>query len=92
MFTPPPLVRREGKFRCRQCKGQWSSSSVWVTKTTETPYQGESCENCGTTAKPYSVGFPKATIFNRVPMTTSEKRKGKSHQKRFDWRVQRRRR
>eukprot|EP00796_Vickermania_ingenoplastis_P006142 gene6142-4421_t len=85
MFTPPPLSRRSGKFRCRVCQATWTSQNVWVTKTTERPYQGESCERCGTTVKPFYVGYREATMFNRAPMHDVQRSKSKS--RRFDWRV-----
>jgi hypothetical protein len=64
-FTPPKLSRRTGDFRCGQCKTEWFSDKVWVTELTHKCFQGQSCEQCGTTVKPYYVGFLKETIFNR---------------------------
>ncbi|EAN87298.1 hypothetical protein C3747_1g1219c [Trypanosoma cruzi] len=99
MFTPPPLARRRGFFRCRVCQNSWGSSNVWVTKTTQRVYQGESCEKCGTTTKPYYVGRSAETVFNRVKTPhpvkaeASSSRHGKKlRHLRYDWRVQRGRR
>ncbi|ESL08188.1 hypothetical protein TRSC58_04113 [Trypanosoma rangeli SC58] len=99
MFTPPPLARRRGLFRCWTCQNAWASSNVWVTKTTQRVYQGESCEKCGATTKPYYVGRSEESIFNRVktphpvkPATSSSRYGRKLRHKRFDWRVQRGRR
>lgn len=94
-FTAPPLARRNGTFRCKFCDNTWRSNHVWVTKTTQRVYQGESCEKCGTTNKPYFVGRPEETIFNRVrtphPVkvgaSTSRKERKLKHM-RYDWRVQ----
>ncbi|PBJ73352.1 hypothetical protein TcG_04662 [Trypanosoma cruzi] len=99
MFTPPPLARRRGFFRCRVCQNSWGSSNVWVTKTTQRVYQGESCEKCGTTTKPYYIGRSAETVFNRVKTPhpvkaeASSSRHGKKlRHLRYDWRVQRGRR
>ncbi|KAH9601832.1 hypothetical protein LSM04_008414 [Trypanosoma melophagium] len=95
MFTPPPLSRRRGMFRCRVCRNEWSSSNVWVTKATQRVYQGESCDGCGTTTKPYYVGRPEETIFNRVktphpvkPGVSGSRHGRKLKHMRFDWRIQ----
>ena len=64
-FTPPKLSRRTGDFRCGQCKTEWYSDRVWVTELTHKCYQGQSCKQCGTTVKPYYIGFLEETIFNR---------------------------
>ncbi|CUG92136.1 zinc finger protein, putative [Bodo saltans] len=64
-FTPPPLMRRPAKFSCRVCSSSWESQNVWVTKTTQKCYQGETCEECGTSNKPYYIGREEETIFNR---------------------------
>ncbi|KAG8343279.1 hypothetical protein TRVL_05893 [Trypanosoma vivax] len=99
MFTPPPLVRRRGQFRCHVCRNVWFSTNVWVTKTTQRAYQGESCEKCGTTTKPYYVGRREETIFNRIktphpvkPGASTSRHGRKLKHLRFDWRVQRGRR
>ncbi|KAK7200870.1 Zinc-binding domain containing protein [Novymonas esmeraldas] len=96
MFTPPPLSKRTGKFKCKVCQNSWYSDAVWVTKTTQRVYQGESCESCGTTNKPYYVGRPAETIFNRAhtphPVkrgASSSRAERKMKHSRFDWRVQR---
>ncbi|KAH9601804.1 hypothetical protein LSM04_007895 [Trypanosoma melophagium] len=82
MFTPPPLSRRRGM-------------NVWVTKATQRVYQGESCDGCGTTTKPYYVGRPEETIFNRVktphpvkPGVSGSRHGRKLKHMRFDWRIQ----
>ncbi len=54
-FTPPPLVRRSGDFRCPQCQFWWQSNYVWVTKMSGRCYQGQQCERCGATSKPYFI-------------------------------------
>lgn len=90
MFTPPPLSKRIGKFYCANCNNTWASSQIWVTKATEKPYQGESCERCGTTAKPFYIGRHEASIFNRVPLRSSNSHSTK--RKRYDWRVNKGRR
>lgn len=89
MFSPPPLSKRTGKFRCSLCHSTWTSSQTWVTKTTAKAYQGESCERCGTTAKPFYIGRSQPTIFNRAtfPRTIEQSRK-----KRYDWRISKGRR
>lgn len=100
MFTPPPLARRSGKFKCKHCGTRWESSNVWVTKTTQKVYQGESCEQCGATNKPFYVGrHTEETIFNRartphpVKPGASTSRTGKRlNFSRYDWRVQKGRR
>lgn len=96
MFTPPPLARRHGLYRCKVCRAEWESKDVWVTRTTQRVYQGESCETCGTTNKPYYVGRPQETIFNRArtPHPTAPGAAGDRHGRklkhsRYDWRVQR---
>ncbi|CCW61374.1 unnamed protein product [Phytomonas sp. EM1] len=99
MYTPPPLAKRTGLFRCKSCKNEWNSNSVWVTKTTQRVYQGESCEQCGTTNKPYYVGRPVETIFNRVrtphpvkPGASTSRHERKLKHLRFNWHLQRGRR
>ncbi|EPY31988.1 hypothetical protein STCU_03035 [Strigomonas culicis] len=99
MFTPPPLVRRPGKFKCKSCHTEWKSNDVWVTKTTQRVYQGETCDHCGTTNKPYYVGRREESIFNRVvtphpikPGASTSRSQSKLKHQRFDWRVQRGRR
>lgn len=54
-YTPPPLSRRAGHFKCRQCKFWWNSNYVWVTDMTEVCYQAQQCERCGALEKPYYV-------------------------------------
>ena len=54
-FTPPPLVRRSGEFRCRRCKFWWHSDFVWVTRASHVCYQGQECERCGNIEKPYHL-------------------------------------
>ncbi|CAD2216581.1 hypothetical protein AGDE_03798 [Angomonas deanei] len=66
MFTPPPLAKRNGKFICKHCDYRWTSNQVWVTQTTQKAYQGETCAQCGVTNKPFYIGRPKESIFNRV--------------------------
>lgn len=95
MFSPPPLARRTGQFRCKTCKATWTSDSVWVTKTTQRVYQGESCEECGTTNKPYYVGRLEETIFNLArtphpvkPGASTSRHGSKLKHLRYDWRVQ----
>lgn len=96
MFTPPPLAKRTGLFRCKMCKDEWKSESVWVTKMTQRVYQGESCESCGTTNKPYYVGRSAETMFNRAhtphavkPGASSSRHGKKLKHQRFNWHVQR---
>ncbi|RHW70208.1 Zinc-binding domain containing protein [Trypanosoma brucei equiperdum] len=96
MFTPPPMARRPGIFRCRVCSNTWTSSHVWVTRTTQRVYQGESCEECGTTTKPYYIGRPEETIFNRTrtphpvkPGASTSRHGKKLRHIRYDKRVQR---
>jgi zygote arrest protein 1 len=95
-YTPPPLVRRPAKFSCRVCSSTWDSHNVWVTKTTQKCYQGETCEECGTSNKPYYIGREEESIFNRrqsphpVKYGASTKRSlSKLTHNRFDRRVKR---
>lgn len=99
MFTPPPLAKRTGKFRCHVCQHCWFSDHVWVTKTTQRVYQGESCEKCGTSAKPYYIGRPEETIFNRTTTphpvkagASTSRHERKLKHARYDFRVQKNRR
>lgn len=55
-YTPPPLARRSGDFRCHNCSNEWHSRHVWVTKTTHRCYQGEHCDKCGAHNKPRYIG------------------------------------
>lgn len=94
MFTPPPLNKREGTFLCRFCNAKWTSKDVLVTRATQRVYQGESCERCGSTVKPFRIASPERSVFNRncfSPIAHKNKARGK-HSIRFDWRVSKGRR
>jgi hypothetical protein len=74
-FTPPPLARRMGDFKCRVCNFKWHSEYVWVTKTTEKVYQGQNCERCGSIELPYHVGHRYKAV--AAPGSRSEEVKSK---------------
>lgn len=64
--TPPPLTRRPGKFKCSHCGYHWTSPNVWVTMNTGVCFQGESCDQCGTTEKPFYIGYWTESVFDKA--------------------------